>query len=186
MVLVIVLLGHIEVDSHNPFNSLSRFSATTCSKSASLGHVSVSIQCKPWLIVSAIKSSPIHHQLRPKCWPVCTCVVSAYFAFLYYLLGWSSFAALGLVFIVLPIVRYYSRSVYRMSRRIPIERDKRVSVIRELIQTIKAIKLNAWEDIFQQRAASAREQELKWVLAFHATMGSEIVNCPTALQGYQD
>ncbi|KAJ9122846.1 hypothetical protein QFC24_003883 [Naganishia onofrii] len=86
---------------------------------------------------------------------------SAHFAFLYYLMGWSSFAALGLVAILLPIVRYYSRSVYRMSRRIPMERDKRVSVMRELIQNIKAIKLNAWEDIFQRKAALAREQELR-------------------------
>jgi hypothetical protein len=41
------------------------------------------------------------------------------------------------------------------------ERDKRVSVMRELIQNIKAIKLNAWEDIFQRKATLAREQELR-------------------------
>ncbi|KAJ9119028.1 hypothetical protein QFC22_003518 [Naganishia vaughanmartiniae] len=70
-------------------------------------------------------------------------------------------APLALVIMLLPIVRYYTRSVYRMSRRIPAERDKRVSVIRELIQNIKAIKLNAWEDAFEQKATLARERELK-------------------------
>ncbi|KAJ9096061.1 hypothetical protein QFC21_005426 [Naganishia friedmannii] len=49
----------------------------------------------------------------------------------------------------------------QMSRDIPIERDKRVSMIRELLQNIKAIKLNAWEEPFMHKAATAREQELR-------------------------
>ncbi|KAJ9121578.1 hypothetical protein QFC22_002197 [Naganishia vaughanmartiniae] len=48
-----------------------------------------------------------------------------------------------------------------MSRNIPIERDKRVSVIRELLQNIKVIKLNAWEEPFMKKAATARERELR-------------------------
>jgi hypothetical protein len=50
-----------------------------------------------------------------------------------------------------------------MSRNIPVERDKRVSVIRELLHNIKAIKLNAWEEPFMHKAATARAQELGYV-----------------------
>lgn len=85
------------------------------------------------------------------------------FVFLLKLLGRSAFASLIVVVVLTPFVRYFSRTVYRMSRNIPIERDKRVSVIRELLHNIKAIKLNAWEEPFMHKAAITRERELKYV-----------------------
>jgi hypothetical protein len=48
-----------------------------------------------------------------------------------------------------------------MSRKIPVERDKRISVVREMLQSVTAVKLNAWEDPFMQKATNAREQELR-------------------------
>lgn len=83
------------------------------------------------------------------------------FAYLVYLLGWSAIASLAAVVALTPIVRYFSRSVYRMSRKIPVERDKRISVVREMLQSVTAVKLNAWEDPFMQKATNAREQELR-------------------------
>ena len=83
------------------------------------------------------------------------------FAYLIYLLGWSAVASLAILVILTPILRYFSRSVFRMSRKIPVERDKRVSVVREILQSVTAIKLNAWEDPLMRKATDAREKELR-------------------------
>lgn len=83
------------------------------------------------------------------------------FAYLIYLLGWSAVASLAILVILTPILRYFSRSVFRMSRKIPVERDKRVSVVREILQSVTAIKLNAWEGPLMRKATDAREKELR-------------------------
>jgi ABC-type bacteriocin/lantibiotic exporter with double-glycine peptidase domain len=83
------------------------------------------------------------------------------FAYLIYLLGWSAIASLAILVVLTPIVRYFSRSVFRMSRKIPVQRDKRVSIVKEMLQSVTAIKLNAWEAPLMQKAASAREEELR-------------------------
>lgn len=88
------------------------------------------------------------------------CVIER-FSYLIYLLGWSAIASLAVVIVLTPTVRYFSRSVYRMSRKLPVERDKRVSVVREMLQSVTAVKLNAWEKPFMQKATNAREQELR-------------------------
>jgi hypothetical protein len=50
-----------------------------------------------------------------------------------------------------------------MSRQIPVKRDKRISVVREMLQNIVAVKLNAWDDRFIRRASASRDEELRLV-----------------------
>lgn len=61
----------------------------------------------------------------------------------------------------MPIVRHFSVYVYCMNRQIPLKRDKRVSVVREMLQGITAVKLNAWDGHFTRKASVAREEELR-------------------------
>lgn len=110
------------------------------------------------VIVGCMSSVLPHYKPASDVFPT----VGVPFAFLIYLLGWSAIASLVAVVVLTPIVRYCTRSVYRMSRKIPVERDKRVSVVREMLQSVTAVKLNAWDGPFMQKAASAREQELRW------------------------
>lgn len=58
------------------------------------------------------------------------------------------------------MVRYFSGLVFRMSRQIPLKRDTRLSVVQEMLQSITAVKLNAWDGHFMRKATNSREAEL--------------------------
>lgn len=97
-----------------------------------------------------------------------------------YLLGWSALASLLVLIALTPVVRYASRTVFRMSRQIPVKRDKRVSVVREMLQNIVAVKLNAWDDRFIHRASASRDEELRSVSPFASISWIVVIDqCPT-------
>ncbi|KAJ7789591.1 ABC transporter type 1, transmembrane domain-containing protein [Mycena olivaceomarginata] len=85
-------------------------------------------------------------------------------AFLYELLGWSAFAGFVVLLVGWPLNSYVARRRVRMHRGELKARDGRMSVVNELIGSVKFIKFFAWEERWIKRALDAREVEMKWMI----------------------
>ncbi|KAJ7282599.1 hypothetical protein C8J57DRAFT_1295798 [Mycena rebaudengoi] len=83
--------------------------------------------------------------------------------FLYQLLGWSAFAGFGVLLALAPLNSYVTNQGMLIYKGRSKARDKRLSVLDELIGSIKFIKFFAWEDRWIDRAMAAREEEMKWM-----------------------
>ncbi|KAJ7035492.1 hypothetical protein C8F04DRAFT_1221175 [Mycena alexandri] len=83
--------------------------------------------------------------------------------FLYQILGWSAFAGFGVLLVGWPLNSYITSWSFSMSKGRSKARDKRTSLVGELISSIKFIKFFAWEDRWINRAMAAREEEMKWM-----------------------
>ncbi|KZT57684.1 hypothetical protein CALCODRAFT_273206 [Calocera cornea HHB12733] len=90
--------------------------------------------------------------------------------FLYQLLGWAAFAGVGVLVISAPLNTFMSKLMIRYSTGVSAARDKRMSVITELIQAIKFIKFFAWESQWIDRAMKARQEELNWLVKSFTNM----------------
>ncbi|KAF8634908.1 hypothetical protein AX15_000655 [Amanita polypyramis BW_CC] len=84
------------------------------------------------------------------------------FLFLYRILGWSTLVGVGVALVVY-IIEYplgkYDIWLTKWSWR---ARDKRMTMINELLQNIRFLKFYGWEYKWAQRSKDARETELKW------------------------
>ncbi|KLO18997.1 P-loop containing nucleoside triphosphate hydrolase protein [Schizopora paradoxa] len=84
--------------------------------------------------------------------------------FLYQLLGLSAFAGFIALLMTWPLNSIVARQTVGISKGLLTARDKRMSVLNEVIGMIKLIKFFAWEDRWIQRVLDAREHELKWLM----------------------
>ena len=82
-------------------------------------------------------------------------------AFLYSLLGWSAFAGIIVLAVATPLNSYVSNRSLKIYKDMLKARDKRISVMNELIGAITFIKFFAWTDKWKKRAVDARNNELK-------------------------
>ncbi|KAI7904063.1 P-loop containing nucleoside triphosphate hydrolase protein [Cokeromyces recurvatus] len=85
-------------------------------------------------------------------------VVGIYF--LYKLLGKSCFLGLLAMIVVLPINHYNAKIFAKTQDKLMESRDKRVSLMNEVLQGIRQIKFFAWETNWEKRIMEAREVEL--------------------------
>ncbi|KAJ7147242.1 hypothetical protein C8R46DRAFT_1129771 [Mycena filopes] len=83
--------------------------------------------------------------------------------FLYKIMGWSAFSGFVVLLAGWPMNSYMTRWSFSMSKGRSKARDKRTSIVGELISSIKFIKFFAWEDRWIARAMAAREEEMKWM-----------------------
>lgn len=81
--------------------------------------------------------------------------------FLYKILGWSAFAGFFVLVIASPINTFVSKRSYKIQKELLKARDKRMTVMNELIGGISFIKFFAWTEKWQQRATEARSAELR-------------------------
>ncbi|CAK9786601.1 putative ATP-binding cassette transporter protein YOR1 [Cutaneotrichosporon oleaginosum] len=84
--------------------------------------------------------------------------------FLYQLLGWSAFAGIGVLLIATPINSYLSKKAMRIQKDLLKARDKRMTVMNELIGGISFIKFFAWTEKWKGRAQDARNNELSQMI----------------------
>lgn len=82
-------------------------------------------------------------------------------AFLYNILGLSAFAGVVVLIIASPLNTYISKRSYRIQKELLKTRDKRMTVMNELIGGISFIKFFAWTEKWKQRATEARTAELR-------------------------
>ncbi|KAG8994024.1 hypothetical protein FRB90_000542, partial [Tulasnella sp. 427] len=83
---------------------------------------------------------------------------------LYKLLGWSAFAGFGILVLATPLNHLLSQRGVTVGKGLSAARDKRMSVLNELIGGIKFIKFFAWEPQWIKRTLNARDYELKWLI----------------------
>ena len=80
---------------------------------------------------------------------------------LYFLLGPSAFIGLVAMFLLVPFMLSFMLQQKKWTRQRMKAMDQRVKFISELIQGIKVLKYNAWEDRFAELATEKRALELK-------------------------
>ncbi|KAJ7715183.1 hypothetical protein B0H16DRAFT_1678542 [Mycena metata] len=88
--------------------------------------------------------------------------------FLYQILGWSAFAGFGVLLVGWPLNSYITSWSFSMSKGRSKARDKRTTIVGELISSIKFVKFFAWEDRWIERAMAARDEEMKWMAKIRA------------------
>ncbi|WVF67988.1 hypothetical protein IAT40_002750 [Kwoniella sp. CBS 6097] len=79
-------------------------------------------------------------------------------AFLYNILGWSAFAGVVVLIVAVPLNSFVSKRSIAIMQDVLKARDKRISVMNELIG---AIQFFAWIEQWKGRAADARAKEMK-------------------------
>lgn len=82
-------------------------------------------------------------------------------SFLYSLLGSSCLLGLSVMIITLPLNHYNSLMFARTQEKLMEARDKRVSLMNEVLQGIRQIKFFAWELNWEKRVLEARDVEIK-------------------------
>jgi ABC-type multidrug transport system fused ATPase/permease subunit len=79
---------------------------------------------------------------------------------LYKVLGFSSFAGIFLMVLILPLNLYIAKSFQAAQKRIMAATDARIHVTNEVLQNIRIIKYFAWEQRFQNSVNEKRQAEL--------------------------
>jgi ABC-type multidrug transport system fused ATPase/permease subunit len=80
--------------------------------------------------------------------------------FLYQLLGVSCFYGLLVMIFILPINHFNAQIFAKTQDRLMEARDKRVTLMNEVLQGIRQIKFFAWESNWEKRIMEARSKEL--------------------------
>ena len=95
---------------------------------------------------------------------VCTAVLCLF-------LGPSGLLIIGILLVTVPVQKVVMSIIRRLQTRILHFTDERISTTSELLQAIKLVKLNAWEDLFYSKITTIRQLELqslrnfKWIMA---------------------
>ncbi|KIH61296.1 ABC transporter, ATP-binding protein [Ancylostoma duodenale] len=89
----------------------------------------------------------------------------AYSYYLWQEIGPSSFAGFGALVVLIPIQGYFSRQMGRCRREIAARTDKRISIMNEILNGIRVIKMYAWEGAFSEVVADLRRREMSKVRA---------------------
>lgn len=78
---------------------------------------------------------------------------------LVYLIGWQTLMGVIFIFLLLPYFGSLSFASASLRLRSAEASDKRISLINQVIAGIRAIKINAWEDVFREKIKDTRRQE---------------------------
>lgn len=81
--------------------------------------------------------------------------------FLYQLLGYAGIVGIGVTVLFLPINHYTSKAFATVQDNLMSARDRRVSLMSEVLSSIRYIKFMAYEKVFEKRILEAREEELR-------------------------
>ncbi|XP_021726872.1 ABC transporter C family member 14-like [Chenopodium quinoa] len=103
---------------------------------------------------------------------------------LYFNMGVSAIATLIGVIVILAYVMVRTKKCNVFQYQVMKNRDSRLKATNEMINNMRVIKFQAWEDYFQKRIQSYRELEFGWLSKFSYTISgnmSVLWSTPTAL-----
>ncbi|XP_066936141.1 ATP-binding cassette sub-family C member 10-like isoform X2 [Clytia hemisphaerica] len=80
---------------------------------------------------------------------------------LYKQVGISFLAGVGVIVLLIPINKWISSKILKLSEKVMKQKDERVKIISEILHGIRIIKLYAWEKHFKDKVNSARNKELE-------------------------
>lgn len=86
--------------------------------------------------------------------------------FVVYLLGWSAVIGLATSFAIQPLIYFLGKAMAKAEDKHQEIRDRKTSLLNEVIQAIRMIKFNAWESKASARIQNLRDEELhyqKWL-----------------------
>ncbi|KZT18101.1 hypothetical protein NEOLEDRAFT_1152799 [Neolentinus lepideus HHB14362 ss-1] len=84
-------------------------------------------------------------------------------AFLYFLLGWSSFVGLVVMISLAPVPGYIAKLLQTVQAERMKKTDARVETVTETMNVLRMIKLFGWEGKMSERLSDKREDELTWL-----------------------
>lgn len=99
-------------------------------------------------------------------------LVGGFFAV--YLLGWSAVIGLALSFALQPVLYFLGKAMTRAEDNHQEVRDRKTSLLNEVVQAIRMIKFNAWETKAFARIQKFRDEELyyqKWIYLIETLQG---------------
>jgi len=108
-------------------------------------------------------------------------LVGAALWLLYSVLSWSTFIGLAVIFLLMPLTGIAAGKLFGLRKGLVGLADKRVSLISEVVNGMKVIKLYAWEQPFKERIEEVRLQEttLLWRISkLSATFGVMLFAAP--------
>lgn len=97
-------------------------------------------------------------------------------------IGAPGLVGFGFLFVSLFMVTFGGRYIGGMRRRVNKVTDSRVSMMREILQSMKIIKFYSWEEAYRERVTSIRNREMKKVkkmLVLRNLLNSLFVAAPT-------
>eukprot|EP01114_Cavostelium_apophysatum_P017935 TRINITY_DN5431_c0_g1_i3.p1 TRINITY_DN5431_c0_g1~~TRINITY_DN5431_c0_g1_i3.p1 ORF type:complete len:1082 (+),score=283.02 TRINITY_DN5431_c0_g1_i3:209-3454(+) len=97
---------------------------------------------------------------NPHDWWAAVIFAIANIAMLFYLIGLSTFAGIGALFLLVPFNTFVVKTMVGYQEKFMGTVDGRISKVTELLEGIKLIKLYNWEECFKGRINEYRETEL--------------------------
>jgi len=79
---------------------------------------------------------------------------------LYYQVGWSMLAGLGVMLLMVPLNGWLARKMQVYQRELMTRKENRIKITDETIKSIKVLKLYAWESSFGERIQALRDLEV--------------------------
>eukprot|EP00238_Polyblepharides_amylifera_P013256 CAMPEP_0196578562 /NCGR_PEP_ID=MMETSP1081-20130531/7432_1 /TAXON_ID=36882 /ORGANISM="Pyramimonas amylifera, Strain CCMP720" /LENGTH=1552 /DNA_ID=CAMNT_0041897827 /DNA_START=34 /DNA_END=4692 /DNA_ORIENTATION=+ len=86
--------------------------------------------------------------------------------FLWEEVGVATFAGFGVMVVTAPINGFIARRLRVLAKAVMSVKDERINKTNEVINAIKLVKCNAWEDIFRDRIMEVRKAELSKLLQY--------------------
>ncbi|EMD41558.1 hypothetical protein CERSUDRAFT_128415 [Gelatoporia subvermispora B] len=83
--------------------------------------------------------------------------------FLYTVLGWSAFVGMAVMISLFPVPGLFARFIQTVQSEKMSQTDSRVQVVSDVLRVIRMIKLFGWELLINEKVATERENELKYV-----------------------
>ncbi|KAI0258755.1 hypothetical protein BC834DRAFT_974824 [Gloeopeniophorella convolvens] len=84
-------------------------------------------------------------------------------AFLYIILGWSSFVGMFFMIVLAPLPGLIMKLIQKVQQEAMKRTDARVQTVSEVMGVMRMVKLFGWEPRVNQNIAEKRAEELKWV-----------------------
>uniref|UniRef100_V5EU75 Multidrug resistance-associated protein n=2 Tax=Kalmanozyma brasiliensis (strain GHG001) TaxID=1365824 RepID=V5EU75_KALBG len=81
--------------------------------------------------------------------------------FLYKLMGWSALVGFGILVAAIPVNYYWGEIAVKKQREYSSARDERMSLMTELIDAMRFVKIQGVEPQWERRVASARHKEIR-------------------------
>jgi ABC-type multidrug transport system fused ATPase/permease subunit len=81
--------------------------------------------------------------------------------FLYSLIGYAALLGLSVAILFVPLNNWTSKGFIKTQDKLMSARDRRVTLMNEVLSSIRMIRFYAFEKPFEQRVLKAREEELK-------------------------
>ena len=81
-------------------------------------------------------------------------------------LNYAAFAGFSCMLIIIPLNLWLTNVVKHIQMRMMLEKDKRAKLMDEILNGIKVVKLNAWEDYFEDKVMAFRAKEMQHLKRF--------------------